>query len=650
MTRTGPLLLGLLLAGPAAARPVEPAAPVADSGTTAAVQAGARAGTEAGSKADVKAEVRAEVAVVASRTGVEADAAAVAVLTREEIERLPARSLAELLRYLPAVDVRRRGPDGVQADVGLRGADYNGTLVLVDGEPVNDPQTNHHTMNLDVPSDAIERIEVLYGTASALHGSEAVGGVVNVVTRGGGLGQARAQVEGRYVHGSHSLDAGSLRLATRVTDAVTLSVDGSRSESSGFRDDREHSVNALRASVRVDTAAGPVILAGGAASRDFGAYAFYGTRYPNQYEETRTRTLRLSADLELGGGWSLAPSASVRNHRDDFVLERSNPSFYRNLHETDRTTFRLVARRPLLGGTLAFGAEAGRDAIESTNLGDHARGRVAAFVELGRAFSTASPSSGGFRAGLRADRYDGYGTRVSPQLAAWAALGGGWKARASAGTAFRVPTFTELYYVDPQTVGNPDLAPEKATSVEAGLSFASGPVSVDATLFARRGTDLVDFVRSFPGEPWRATNVRTVDTRGVEASVALEPAGGSAAPLTRLALRAAFYSADLEELRAGAGAVEGRYVLDPLRVRCDLLAEGRLPFGVRGLGRLSYFDRPSFDEGVLLLDARLARELLDGGALEVFLEGDNLGDVSYEEVPGVPLPGRTLAAGLRLAW
>jgi len=599
---------------------------------------------------EAPAPVKAEVAVVASLSGTEAEASTVAVLTRKEIERLPARSLSELLRYLPAVDVRRRGPEGVQADVSLRGADYNGTLVLVDGEPVNDPQTNHHTLNLDVPTDAIERVEVLYGAASALYGSEAIGGVINVVTRGGSLGKARAQLEGRYVHGSHSLDAGSLRLATKITDAVTLSLDGSRSESSGFRDDREHAIGALRASVRVDTALGPVTLAGGAADRAFGAYAFYGTRYPNQQEWTRTRSLRLSADLALGAGWSLAPSASVRNHRDDFVLERTDPDFYRNLHETDRTAFRLVARRPLLGGTLAVGGETGRDTIDSTNLGDHTRSRSAAFVELGRPFSTATPSAGGFRAGLRVDTYDDYGSRVSPQLAAWVALGAGVRARASIGTAFRVPTFTELYYVDPQTIGNPDLRPEQAVNVETGLTWDAGVVTVDAALFTRHGTDLIDFVRSSPLEPYRATNLRTVDTQGIEGTVSLAPARLARTPLTRLALSAAFYSADLEELKAGAGATEGRYVLDPLRVKWGFLAEARLPFRVDALARLSYFDRPSFDEGVLLLDARLGHDLLEGDILEIYVEGDNLGDVRYEEVPGAPLPGRTLAAGLRLTW
>ena len=118
--------------------------------------------------------------------------------------------------------------------------------------------------------------------------------------------------------------------------------------------------------------------------------------------------------------------------------------------------------------------------------------------------------------------------------------------------------------------------------------------------------------------------------------------------LARFALRAAVYSSDLEALKAGG--LEGRYALDPVRVQYDLLAEARFPARVDALARLSFHDRPSYDEGVLLLDARLAYDLLEGDILEVFFEGDNLGDVSYEELPGVPLPGRRLATGLRLTW
>jgi Outer membrane cobalamin receptor protein len=558
------------------------------------------------------------------------------------------RSLADLLRYLPAVDVRRRGP-GVQADVSLRGADYNGTLILVDGEPVNDPQTNHHSLDLDVPADAIERIEVLYGSASALWGSEAVGGVIHVVTRGASLGRARAQIEGRYVHGSHSLDAGSVRVATRLSDSLTVSVDASRSESSGFRDDREHAEKTVRASLRLETAAGPVTLSGGGASRAFGAWGFYGTRYPNQHEETRSRSLRLAADLSLGGGWTLAPSVSVRDHRDDFVLERTDPSFYRNLHDTDRSAVRLVARRPFLGGSLALGGETGRDAIDSTNLGRRARTRSAAFVELARPFVAASPSAGGVRAGLRTDRHEGFGTRLSPQLAAWVGLGAGVKARASVGTAFRVPTFTELHYVDPQTIGNPSLRPEKSTSFEAGLSWDHGALSFDAAVFHRHGTDLVDFVRSGPDEPYRATNLRTVDTRGLEATVVLDAARLAPTPLARLAFRAAVYSADLES----SGPRRARPKAATSWTPADALGPPRGGPQSRSAWRRSRASRtstaPRSTRGSSC-STRARYDVVDGDVVELYVEGENLGGVRYEEVPGVPLPGRTVAAGVRLTW
>ncbi|MBK9964485.1 MAG: hypothetical protein IPP07_06135 [Holophagales bacterium] len=85
-------------------------------------------------------------------------------------------------------------------------------------------------------------------------------------------------------------------------------------------------------------------------------------------------------------------------------------------------------------------------------------------------------------------------------------------------------------------------------------------------------------------------------------------------------------------------------------MKWDLQAEALLPLGIQALARLSYFDRPSFEAAVLLLDARLGTRLLEGNLVEIYVEGANLGDVRYEEVPGVPLPGRTLGAGLHFAW
>ncbi|HEX7580745.1 MAG TPA: TonB-dependent receptor plug domain-containing protein, partial [Thermoanaerobaculia bacterium] len=203
--------------------------------------------------------LKAEVTVVSHVGGTDPGVTA-RIVTREEIDTIPARSLPELLQSLPGIDVRRRGAEGIQADIGIRGSDHDGTLILVDGEPVNDPQTNHFSADLDIPLDAVERIEVFAGGASALYGSGAIGGVVNIVTRGARLGRARAQIEGRYAHGTSSLDAGSLRIASKIGDSIAVAVDAGRAESSGFRDDTEFQTKSLRVSGRLETGAGPVQL------------------------------------------------------------------------------------------------------------------------------------------------------------------------------------------------------------------------------------------------------------------------------------------------------------------------------------------------------------------------------------------------------
>ena len=593
--------------------------------------------------------VRQEVAVVATRLDIPPASATVRIVTREEIAAMPGvRALPDVLQTILGLDVRRRGLDGTQADVGIRGSDFNGTLLLVDGQPMTDPESGHLSADFDVPLEDVERIEVLAGGGSALWGSNAVGGVVNIVTRGANLGRSNMQCETRYAHGSNSLDAGGYRAAVRIAESVSAAVDWRRSENAGFRDDTESASNLLRVSGRWDTGAGPVTLGLGYASRDFGAYAFYGTPYPDQQESTRTRTAALSSTLALGG-WTLTPSASVRAHHDDFVLDRSDPSFYENLHDTVTSVLRSAARHALLGGTLAFGAEAGRETISSTSLGSHGRDHGALFAEFARAWDPAGPSQAGLHAGLREDAYEGYGSRLSPYA------GIAWDAappltlRASFGTSFRVPSFTELFYVDPQNVGNPNLRPEKAWQVEAGASLALGAAALDAAYFHRRATDLIDFVRSSPDEPWRARNVREAVTDGVE--VAAGWARERPAFLTQLRVQAAYTFVDLASLSAAAdGATEGKYVLDPLHAKWDILAGIALPLELTVTSRLSYLSRPSFAAGVWLLSARVSWQAFQGRILEFFVDGENLGNVRYEEVASVPLPGRTLAGGFNLTW
>ena len=103
------------------------------------------------------------------------------LLTRDEIAALPATTLQEVLALLPGVGLSRRGARGVQGDLNLRGSTFEQTLVMVNGIRVNSPQTGHLTLDLFLPVAAIDRIEVLYGSGSAVHGPDAFGGAINIV-------------------------------------------------------------------------------------------------------------------------------------------------------------------------------------------------------------------------------------------------------------------------------------------------------------------------------------------------------------------------------------------------------------------------------------------------------------------------------------
>src|SRR5688572_21749588 len=195
------------------------------------------------------------------------------ILTREQIERLPVQSVADVLRLASSVDVRMRGVRGVQSDFAVRGANFGQMLVLVDGVRLNDAQSGHHNGDIPVPLDAIERIEVLYGPGSSLFGADAFGGTVNVITRN--------TVE----HPSLVLEGGSFGLAGgrgqvgfergAVREALTVSAD----RSSGFMYDRDFTTAIVRSRTSLGAATNVSV---SYLSKEFGANNFYGGNAPSR--------------------------------------------------------------------------------------------------------------------------------------------------------------------------------------------------------------------------------------------------------------------------------------------------------------------------------------------------------------------------------
>lgn len=571
---------------------------------------------------------------VASRTvgGRGAAARSVEVLTAREIEGLPARSVADLLRWATGVEIRSRS--AAQADLSIRGSSFEQVLVLVNGVPMNDGQTAHFDLDLAVPLESVERIEVVRGPASALYGADALGGVVNVVTSdaGGEEGVSTARLEG----GSFG-QAGAAVVARGSAGSLDLTGAGEFRRSDGHRPgtDARIAKGTVRGSAPVG--GGRLVADAGVALRDFGANGFYSAF--DSYEETRTLTASAGwVPSPTEDGLRVEPRASLRLHDDDYVLVRGDPERYRNRHTSWQAGGEVTARaEPADGLALAWGGELYEDALDSNALGRRSETRGAVFAEASAGVTGRFVATGG----LRLDAHEVYGTEWSPSASAAVWPADGLELRASVGRSFRTPSWTERFLESPANVGTPGLDPETAWSGDVGVELTPGAgLRLGLTGFLRDARDLVDWSRPVEADPeatpWRTRNVESATYRGLEAEAEIRgPAG------LRLQGGLELLSVEAE---AGEGFLSKR-ALRPLTEKLRLQAARGLGGGLTASVRWMRADRRGGGEAYHLLDGRLAWEL---DRVRLYVEGTNLADEGYPDITGHPAPGRALVAGL--AW
>ena len=580
---------------------------------------------EASAKADGQDPFRQTVVVTAAATPIELGSATrtLTVITRDQIAALPVHTIADVLRLVASVDVRARGERGVQTDFAVRGANFGQMLVLVDGVRLNDAQSGHHNGDIPVPLDAVERIEVLYGPGSSLFGADAFGGTVNVITRrsaapallvqGGSFGFAAGR-------GQSGFDRGAVR------GAVAASMD----RSSGFIYDREFTTAIAHARTAFGSRSAVSV---SVLRKAFGANNFYGGNAPSR---EWTNQALVAADHRLGdaGGWTVGVNGSYRTHGDRFIFNRERPGLSDNRHRTHATLASVTATRRVRDrASVTAGLEGGADWIRSTNLGDHDVARASAFGEWRQEISRTTQMD----ATLRVDRYSEFGTSWSPSLGIGWSPSSAVRLRASTGRAFRVPTFTERYYSDPANLARAEVGPESAWAGEGGVDvFPGGGWMLQATVFGRADQDVIDWLRPTTADRWRTYNIRDVDTKGVELGARRTFAGG------------AFLQVQYTALDIDAAAVDqlSKYVLDYAPHSFTAAAVIPLPRGFHAAPRLEFRrrSRSSGTSDYALLDARIGRRF--GRIFDLFVEGTNLFDVSYQEIAGVPMPGAAMSVSL----
>ena len=545
----------------------------------------------------------------------------VAVLDTEE-QPLLYNSTVDYLQLDPSIDMEQRGAQGVQADLSIRGSSFEQSLVLLNGLRVNDAQTGHHDMDLPLPLEAIARIEVLHGAGSTFYGADAMGGAVNFIT----AAPVATEMRARIGFGNDGFNQQWL-LGSFLGQGWSEQLSASRDFSSGFAPDRDYRSSLLASETRIQTVLGTtdVLLAG--SDRPFGANQFYGP-FPSW-----ERTKNWFASLLQGLGENTSLAFGYRRHADEFVLVRDDPALYENNHISQ--SWQAAARRKSKVGehaTLAYGLDAQGDEIDSNNLGHHARNRGAGYVNADLQVRQHVFLS----LGTREEIFSGGRAELAPGTAGAIWLGGGWRLRASVSRAFRLPTYTDLYYNDPANLGNPLLKPESAWDYEGGLEWKrGGRLSAQLTVFQRRDHNDIDYVKAAISAPWQATNVQNLVFTGAEATVGWRI---FSAQLVQLGYTGLHGSTQLPP------GLISKYVFNYPSNNAVVSWLGQFRKAVAARTRLGITQRVGQDP-YAVWDLAISRAR---GRIRPYLQVSNITNTGYQEIPGVVMPGRSIAGGAEL--
>src|SRR5690606_19901062 len=370
------------------------------------------------------------------------------VIQRARIETTPARSLQEVLSFVPGVDVRQRGVSGTQANIGIRGGGFDQTLMLINGSKQPDPQSGQHMMNIPVPLQNVQSIEVIKGPGSRIYGPNAYAGAVNVTTslpytKGLSLQAYGGDFGMRGAGFAASLPIGKYR----------QSLSASHDASDGHWYNSDYQVNNLfyEGSLQLNDRNDLNVMAA-VADRDFGANGFYTNSFPDQWESLQTYLTALSHTYQADKVY-LQSRAYWRRNTDEFRLRRHDPAFSTNNHVSDVLALELNGRYDSRLGSTGLGLEGRKEMIDSNNLGEREREFFGVFAEHRLEFFDKVD----FRAGLYSNYYNEYGWKHFPGAELGYQVSRSSRLYTNFGTSYRIPTFTDLYYEDPSNLSNPDL-------------------------------------------------------------------------------------------------------------------------------------------------------------------------------------------------
>ena len=554
------------------------------------------------------------------------------IITSETIENSAATNVADLLQQVAGVDIRRRGTAGSQADLYIRGGGFDQTLLLIDGIKMDDSQTGHHTMNAALPIEVIERIEIIKGPAARIFGQNAFTGAINIVTKKKLSDTVAVHME----KGSFGQSNGSVTIGKEFENSSVIAHVGILT-SDGYRYNSDYQNKNYLLKGVFNRKQQPIEVIATFFDKKFGANGFYASATATeQYEETQSSLVGASTTFKTEN-FKISPRIYWKRGQDDYVYIRDNPSVYRNLHITNKVGVETNASYRSDIGITGFGIDISRVFISSNNLGN--RNRTMANLFLEHRFKLWNEKLD-ITPGVAVTYFSDFKFHAYPGLDIGYQLSDQIKAYGNIGVTYRIPTYTDLYYNDRNTIGNANLKPEEAFSQEIGLKYNSGKYTSSVAIFNRDASNLIDFIRPDVNSKYEATNITKVNTQGVEFE------GAYNFKVNSFNQTVTFGYSYLNDDILAQNKELSRYSLNTLKHQFTTRFSSQLFKNIRQNIIYKHAER-TVGTSYNVWDASV---IVDFDSISFTVTANNIFDAEYIEAGFVPMPPSSLLVGMRFRF
>ena len=545
------------------------------------------------------------------------------VITKQEIQDLQVQNINEVLLQVGGIDLRRRGANGVQADISFRGSTFEQVLVLLNGIKITDPQTAHHVLNLPLDLEVVERIEVVKGPAGRIYGQGAFAGAVNIVTKNPEESYVGLQAKaGRY-----DVLGGKVSANLKTGESKTYVSYGFEHTPTGFRPNADYKRHNLFLQSSINTKGSRIDLTGAYVANGFGANNFYaGPGDSLSFEQVNTLFLSAQSKYTISK-LALKPAVYFRRNTDHYIYTRKNPAIYENNHNSRVVGAMLNSSYPLAKNhVLGFGFETRGDYLTSTNLGDRSRAVFTSNLELkSYLFNERLKVYSGFTF----NHYSDFGSSVLAGIDASYQIENHFNVFANIGNTFRTPSYTELYYEDFSNVGNPNLKEESALNYELGFKYVNADLFGQISYFRREGSDIIDWIQQdINGSlKWQPGNFSSLNSQGIDFSAYKKIA--SIGILDRVRLSYTYVVNDLEQ----AENQLSRYALEQINHQVNFSTFWKYK-DLKWSTTYRFIDRVA-TENYGVWDASVSYNFKQ---TDFALTVNNIFEKEYEEFPGLTMP------------